>query len=1831
MASAAADAAADNNARVQLDVLEGQPRGAVVGRIPIRPGFTYRFNEPSEEFALNGTTGEIRTARVLDRESEDRYDLIVLSSQPTYPIEVRVLVTDLNDNAPEFPEPVISVSFPESAAPDSKVLLDTATDRDAGINGVSSDYRIVAGNVDGKFRLEVTSNPGGDLAYLYLQTAGKLDRETVPFYQLNVSVRDGGTPTRYGYQTVNVTVLDVNDSPPVFAHTDYNTWLNESAASGTFTLRVTAADADLGDNGRVAYYLPADTGFRVDPDTGDVYTTQPPDCPQQNCPAPQPRASCPKSCVFTVYARDHGSPTQIGRAYVTVSLIDANDHDPVVQFRYFPANAEFATVDENAANGTVVAAVSVVDPDDGTNGETTVAIVSGNEMNHFRLESSQSFYIVRVHGVLDREQINKYNLTVSAIDGGTPARTAVAHLLVHVNDVNDHEPVFEKSEYSAALSELSPAGAYVAGIAATDEDTGINAQIYYSIVSGDAFDWFDIDSDTGLVTLKGRLDRERTGAIELKIAARDGGPNPRWAYTQLKVIVLDENDESPGFAQPLIVVKMLENAPENALVAMLTASDHDQGTNGSVSYSLHPEARYRYDGAFALDSSTGRLTVKTRLDRETVQQYRIKVLAKDQGIPARSSTATVVLDVLDVNDNDPVFYPRQYVAFIGGSDSINNNDDDDRNLAALVTVTAYDADEGDNAVVEYRLAIGGDSGLFRVDARDGSVRLKNDVDDLVKSVYRLNVTAVDRGGRRAVEDAIVEIIKSNGDETPLGFDAADGYSFQIYEDHGGGPDADRPVSDRRVGRIGVVATTANLIPDVAYYVLNGDKGKFAVDRNGVMTTSGKIDRETQSFYSIRVGARAGSRFGITVVNVTVLDVNDNEPTFVTVIDEVDLWEDAAVGQELCAARAKDRDVGSNGRVTYRLATSESSADRMFRIAESSGVVYLRRPVSAEPGAVIAAEIVATDSGSPPLSARHAVLFTVRDVNDHTPLFGHASYESSLSEATAVNSRFFGLTATDGDRGPNARLSYAIEDGDADGNFGIFPDGTLYVRRRLDRERRDYYALSVVVRDAGTPARSSSAVAVVHVTDENDNKPEFVNVTFDFHVNENEPAGTFVGKLSATDRDAGRNAELTYTLPADAKADFWIDRKTGFVRTRREFDREQLIRATGQNVIALEVTVSDNGKRPLHDKAKVNVHVNDVNDNRPRFARQPYRVQVPEGSAVGAHVLRVLATDEDDGRNGAVSYTMNSGDGDNDDKFWIDGVTGTITIGALLDRETRALYVLRVTAHDDGTPDRLNATATVTVQVTDDNDNPPAFVSPPAGLAVYENATVNEELVRFRATDPDSGVNGDVRYAIMSGNRRDTFHVDAVTGALYLHKRLDYEDVTSYALNVSAHDNGNPRLSSWLLFHVTVLDCNDNPPQFPSTAIVRRIAENLAPGTAIVRVAADDPDSGPNGLVRYAIARQQPDDGGGRTFRINATTGVVSTALPVDRERVDAYRLTVTATDQAAPPERRLSAEKTVTVVVDDENDNAPAFVSMDTGLMRAGRAGSHVMYVVARDADTGTNGLVTYELVAGDPELFAIGRTSGAIVLRRDLVRSSDHGRMYRLTVRATDEAAQSERKSTDAYITLLEVASDAGGGRLAGLRTGGYEGSVYENEPPGASVLRLDPWPGPVEYYVVNVTDPDGRQADRLFTVDVKLGVLYTAMQLDREGGADQYVVHVYATSVGSQTPETGHIQVFAFFSLSPSHHSPLPTPSTTTLRPRQSFARAFSMANACTTTVFYLSVYVPTEDACLAHCLATLSLLFIIVLVLLLFIYMIYSIRSVRSQLVRHSGFRGEFKVDQ
>lgn len=1068
-----------------------------------------------------------------------------------------------------------------------------------------------------------------------------------------------------------------------------------------------------------------------------------------------------------------------------------------------------------------------------------------------------------------------------------------------------------------------------------------------------------------------------------------------------------------------------------------------------------------------------------------------------------------------------------------------------------------------------------------------------------RPLYKLHISARDQGKRRSEQDAVVEIMLANRLET-LEFDSyTQTYDFQIVEDHGGlqqtqlGREVGRvqvkqallsplqsSLSARLTGTSSIASTSSSPSLDeygllggngrlsmaaptnIEYSIVYGDvNGNFAIDqRTGLITTAKIIDREQRSQYQLEVVGRRGLAYGKCLVHVSISDLNDNAPIFaLDRDDEILLAENAPVGQEVYLSRARDRDSGNNSHVTYTLS---HNPDMMFRVGPSTGVIYLQRPIRVAPGTLLHLELTATDGGKPALFSKHSITVIVNDVNDHTPAFNHTSYEISIPESTRVNQRFFSVAAHDIDTHRNALLSYTIIEGNNDHRFGIFPDGFLYVRDDLDRETRDYYALTVQCSDAGQPARSAVVPVVIHIIDENDNAPQFSNSTFTFMVAENEPADSFVGKLVATDKDIGRNAELIYSL-FSTTIDFSIDPNNGFIRTRRSFNREDLIHRTtsatasnsapisisagAENFILFDAIVIDNGSPRLRDKVRVKVIVTDVNDNAPEFIRAPYKVQVSEGASVGAQLLRIYSNDVDEGLNGDVYYRII--DGNQAGHFMLDDATGQLSLTRQLDREHQSLYILVIMAQDAAIEgQQLNSTTTITVEVTDENDIAPLFDNDIIQeISVRETSAVGIELFHFRASDADLGVNSQISFSLTAGNRKETFHIDSQTGVLYLHKPLDYEDITSYQLNVTASDGGSPRLTTTVTFNVMVLDENDNAPSFPNTAIVRQIKEGIDLKTPIVTVAAEDPDFGANGKVTYAITRQQPEMADGRHFGINTQTGVIHTLREIDRESIDTFRLTVVATDQAQPPAKQLSAEKLVTVIVEDINDNAPVFVSLNAAILPLKHPyevnggsrvdslnGMTIMRVQAIDVDSSTNGIVTYELVSGDRELFKLHRNTGVISLMRGIVEPKVR---YQLVLKATDEAVQAERKSSETYITLITCSGPEINGPIFDRRE--QSGSVYENEPIGTSILTVSArlHSAEIEYYITNVTfiftanssisskesrHRMSRTVPRLFDIDTKLGLLTTAKELDRETGADMYEIEVYAIALGDKPRTT-------------------------------------------------------------------------------------------------------------
>ncbi|XP_069781342.1 protocadherin Fat 4 isoform X2 [Narcine bancroftii] len=1678
--------AASNQLRQVFKIEEELPAETLVGTIVTKPDFTYRFSESHALFTINATTGVICTTTVIDREAlpSDVINIVVLSSQPTYPTEVRIIVLDVNDNAPVFPEPSIVVSFREDPSGGRQVILDTATDADIGSNGVDHrSYRIVQGNEEGRFRLDITVNPSGEGAFLHLVSTEGLDRESEPSYQLLVEVEDRGQPRRFGYLQVNVTVQDANDNSPSFSQAHYQASVPESVPVGSSVLQVTATDLDQGANADLVYSVDEGSPFHMEPLTGVLTVKE------------QLDYETKKAYSLVIRARDGGSPSLSGRTEATVELLDVNDNEPLVRFRYLPASSRFAAVDENAPIGTVVALLTVSDADTAANGNISVSILAGNEQMHFSVQRSPvpGLRLIKVARALDRERIPAYNLTVSVCDHGRPmGRSSLASLLIFVNDINDHAPTFERPLYQVHVAEDVPLGSYIGGLRATDGDSGLNAQLRYSVVSGNRLGWFNISEESGLITSAAALDRETAAQLRLNISARDQGLQPRTSYTTLSITISDVNDQAPTFPQSSYSSAIAEHSPPGTPLVALTAVDKDLGANGTVRFLLGPDTPLRYRQLFRLDPVSGLLTCLAELDREEQADYVLFVQARDKGVPPLSSVAQVDVSLLDLNDNRPTFYPLQYFANIKENEPPGTY---------ITTVSATDPDLGSNGTVSYTITAG-DTSRFQIHQRTGVISTRLSLDREERTAYQLQVVATDGGNLRSQTLGIVTITVIDTQDSPPSFSQSS-YSFVIFENIAIG------------SLVGMVsASTLDLNTNITYLITSGDqKGMFTIGGStGQITTASTIDREEMAFYQLKVVASGGTVTGETLVNITVKDLNDNSPHFPHVVESINAVENWGLGHTIFQAEAKDPDEGINGMVSYSLRQNPKG---LFHIDEKTGIVTLNGPLDINAGSY-QVEALASDMGVPQRSSSLILTIYVHDVNDNAPVFDQLSYEITISEAEPVNSRFFRVQASDKDSGVNGEITYDIIEGNREKRFGIFPDGQLYIKAELDRETQNHYILMVVAADRAVEPLNATVNVTIILEDVNDNRPLFNSTNYVFHFEEEQKAGSSVGYINAVDKDFGFNGEVKYTFET-SQLDFELNEVTGALTSRHKFDRESLIKQRGAAVFSFTATASDQGfPKILQDHATVQVYIMDTNDNVPRFTKDLYLATISESAGNLTQVLRVSASDVDEGNNALVHYYITEGNEEN--QFRIHGTTGQVTLIGKLDHEATVSYSLTLLAVDLGS-DPLTSTCTLIISVLDENDNTPSFPKAVMHVDALENMRVGELVESATASDSDSGDNAEIQYSITGSNNHGTFSISHNTGSIFLAKKMDFETQSIYHLNITAKDKGRPPRSSTMSVVIHVRDFNDNAPSFPPGDIFKSVTENIPVGTSVLTVVAQDPDADINGELRYCIALQVPR---GNHFVIGASDGILRTNAEIDREFSNLFELTIKAIDQAVPLDFRRFALKNITILVTDQNDNAPVFLSQNALVADSALVmGSILTTIRAIDLDEGKNGEVEYELVSGDSDTFMMDRYSGDIRVITSLVPAK---LTYQLVVSAVDFGR--ERRTTSTEMTVILQGTDG-----PVFTQPKYITVLREGEPVGTNVISLkaDSPRGSsalLEYYIVSVRC-GGKSVGRLFTIGQQSGIIQTAAVLDREQGPNLYLVDVYAVEKSSDLPRTQKTEV--------------------------------------------------------------------------------------------------------
>ena len=930
------------------------------------------------------------------------------------------------------------------------------------------------------------------------------------------------------------------------------------------------------------------------------------------------------------------------------------------------------SVPENEPSGTRVITLKALDTNDGDAGKVEYdleALFDSRSNDYFQINEQTGS--VTTSQPLDREVKDTHVFKVTATDSGVPKRSATAYLTITVSDTNDHSPVFEQSEYRVSIRENVEVGFEVMTIRATDGDAPSNANMVYKIVNEESLNGgFEIDPRNGLVKTKIRPDREIMSKYKLIVEANDQGkdPGPRSASATVHISVEDENDNYPQFTEKRYVVQVHENIQVNSQVALVKATDNDKGNNAKVHYSI---ISGNVRGQFYIHSPTGAIDVISPLDYEMMREYTLRIKAQDGGRPPLiNSTGLVVVQVVDVNDNVPMFVSTPFQASVLENVAIGNS---------VIHIQAIDGDSGNNAHLEYRL-----------------------------------------------------------------IDMQPGFPFAIN------------------------------------------------NSTGWITVCAELDRETTEFYTFGVEARD---HGVPVmsssasVSVTVLDVNDNIPTFTQKVYSLKINEDAVVGTGVVTVMAIDRDV--NSVVTYQI-SSGNTRNRFAIISQSGGgLISLALPLDYKQERQYVLTVTASD-GTRQDTAQ--IFINVTDANTHRPVFQSANYQVLVSEDRPVGSTVVVISATDEDTGENARITYVMEDNVP--QFKIHPDsGAITTQTEIDYEDQASYTLAIIARDNGIPQKSDTTYVEIIVLDANDNAPQFARDMYQGTVLEDAPVYTSVLQISASDRDSGSNGRVSYTFQGgeDGDGDFFIEPYSGIIRTARKLDRENV------PVYILKAFAVDKGVPPLKAVVDIQISVQDINDNAPVFDKDELFIFVEENSAVGSTVARISATDPDEGTNAQILYQIV--EGNFPEVFQLDIFNGDLIALTDLDYESKVEYVIVVQA----TSAPLVSRAVVHIRLVDINDNPPVLQD---FEIIFNNYVTNKSnsfpsgvIGKVPAHDPD--VTDKLVYTFEDGNELSLLLLNQDTGELKLSRDLDNNRPLEATMRVSVTGESTLILVIYVLFWNTL--------------------------------------------------------------------------------------------------------------------------------------------------------------------------------------------------------------------------------------------------------------------------------------------------------------------------------------------------------------------------------------------------------------------------------------------
>ncbi|NYG33104.1 cadherin domain-containing protein [Sphaerotilus montanus] len=1599
---------------------------------------TYSLDDSAGgRFAIDATTGVVKVAGLLDAETASSHTLLVRAASidgSNQTLQVTVAVRDLDEA--RVTTPVDADGAPntvsERAAIDSAVgLTASAVDADATNNTVT--YTLTD-NAGGRFAIDASSG--------VVTVASALDAETALSHTVTVQARS--TDGSVASQSFTIVVQDVNESA-IGAVTDLNSAaesVREDAVIGTAVgFQAHAVDADA-TNHTITYALALNYGNRFAIDAASGVVTVAAALDAETTPG------------YLLLVRAVSSDGSFSSRWLGIGVQDVNEFSVTAPI---DANSATNAVNDNAAVDTRVGIIASARDADATRNQITYALAD-DAAGRFKIDSGTG--VVRLARSVAADSGSTLNLVLQATSADGSVATQA--LTVAVSQTNLYAPVIQSDggSTSAALAVQENSSGPVTTVVATDADVS-GVPLSYQIVGGADAARFTLDAGTGVLRFVATPDAEQPidaggdNRYDLIVEASDG---VRVDTQTLSVVVQDVNEAAISALADvnLAADTVQENAAIGTVVGVQALAGDSDATNNTVTYTLGDTA----GGRFAIDASTGVVTVAGLLDAEAALSHTILVRAASSD--GSATTLALTIGVLDVNEYG--------VGAITDADGQANSvrEDDPVGTTVGLTAQAQDLDATANAVT-YSLADDA-GGRFAIDETTGVVTIAQALDAEAAQSHGIVVRALSADG--SVQTQAFSIAVRDVDEFDLvAINDVDGAANAVAENAAVGT------------RVGITAQSvdADVTNNSVTYSLDDTAGgRFAIDAGtGVVTVAGLLDAETALSHTILV--RAASSDGSTTTLALTIAVQDVNEYGVGAITDADaqansVREDDPVGTTVgLTAQAQDLDATANA-VTYSL--SDNAGGR-FAIDATTGVVTIAQALDAEVAQShsIVVRALSTDGSV----QTQAFSIAVRDVDefDLVAINDVDGAANAVAENAAVGTRV-GLTAQSVDADATSHtVAYALLDS-AGGHFAIdATTGVITVAGALDAEMA--LAHTLVVQATSADGSLWTQAFTVRVTDVDEFDLVAVSDTDAARdaVAENAAVGTAVGlRAGSVDADVTTHG-ITYTLDDSAGGCFAVDAATGVVTLARAVPDEGVATRT----VVLRATSADGSTVA----ASFDIAILPVNEQAPVIDSDgggaSAALVVDEGQMA---VAQVLAHDDD---LPADTLRYRIAGGADAALFTLDASTGVLRFAAAPDAEAPRdqgadnVYEVRIQVSDGLHTDEQ--ALRITVQPL--NDTAPVITSDGGGATAVRYVAENALAVtQVQARDADWPIDT-LTYAVSGGADAALFTVDATTGALRWRAAPDRETPRDagadgvYDVTVRVSDGLHTASQSLTV----VVDNVDEAPRLDTNALAV-----LEGGMARPVLLASDVDTPAAALV-YTVQ----DLTGGR-FEQATAPGVAVTRFTQAEVDAGAIRL-VADGHEAAPAYRLVLADATTTLapqaaqVAFTPVNDAPVSAVVDLGTVDEDTA--RVITVAdllagASDAEGDALSVSTLRLTGGDGVLVDLGGGRWRFDPAADW-----HGAV-------TLAGEVSDGQAGVALVATLQVRAVNDAPRITS--SGGAVTLALdqaENTPEVTTVVGADvDADAPLHYAVVG-----GADAAR-FQIDAATGVLAFRQAPDREQAAD-------------------------------------------------------------------------------------------------------------------------------